>query len=145
MHEDHVAGRGANPGPAREDRRQNSADPAPSPDEPTYINDPALVALIDRASELDRAWFERHPGRAYRIRPEIAGEHLDAVCPRDRLAMTLVKQVRPGLRMRAPLWATRRPCSCDACLEQIWERITPAGFRDVLVTMAAVAMREWQA
>ena len=139
--EDHVAGRSPRSKPAREDRQQYSAEAWPSPDGPTYITEPALVALIDRASDLDRAWFERHPGRAYRIRPEIAGEHLEAVCPPGRLALTLVKQVRPGLRMRAPLWTKRRPCSCDACLDALWERVTPGKFRELFMDMAAAAIR----
>jgi hypothetical protein len=71
----------------------------------------------------------------------IDGEHLEVVCPPGKLALTLVKQVRPGFRTRAPLWVMRWPCSCDACLEEIRERCTPAGFGEALVHVAAVAMR----
>jgi hypothetical protein len=145
MREDHVAGRSPRSKPAREDQRHHSVEHSPPPDGPTYITDAELVARIDRVSDLDRRWFERHPRRAYRIRRMVDGEHLDLVCPPGKLALTLVKQVRPGFRTRAPLWAVRWPCSCDECLAEIWELCTPSSFRDTLVSAAAAMMREHRA
>jgi len=62
------------------------------------VKPPALdIAAVDRASEHDRLWFEKHPGTSERTRPLIPGEfegiedeagHVDVLC------------VRPGVRAR---------------------------------------------
>ena len=39
------------------------------------MSDPDLdVAAVERASEHDRLWFEKHPGATERTRPLIQGE-----------------------------------------------------------------------
>jgi hypothetical protein len=40
----------------------------------TVITDPAIVAAVERASELDRKWFARHRDRAHRVRRLMSGE-----------------------------------------------------------------------
>jgi hypothetical protein len=55
---------------------------------------------IDRACEGDRLWFECHPGRDVRIRPLMAGECLPLDDPSGQ-AMVLVRQLRPGVRVRS--------------------------------------------
>ncbi|MEO3475779.1 hypothetical protein AAFN86_28265 [Roseomonas sp. CAU 1739] len=64
-------------------------------------SDPLSVAQIRggvKASDGDRAWFAAHPGRNYRLRR--AGFHQVALHP-DLLTFVVVKQVRPGARVRA--------------------------------------------
>jgi hypothetical protein len=70
------------------------------------------------ASEADREWFERHPERAHLVRPAVPGEaYLHRLDSLNRLHdgcqwYTLVKQIRPGIRVRyifasagnVPIW-----------------------------------------
>jgi hypothetical protein len=52
---------------------------------------------VDRASEHDRLWFEKHPGAMKRTRPLIPGEFEDSKAGRG---MVNVRCVRPGVRVR---------------------------------------------
>ena len=59
---------------------------------------PALdVGAIERASEHDRLWFEKHPGATERTRPLIPGEFPEA---KDEAGWADVLCVRPGVRAR---------------------------------------------
>jgi hypothetical protein len=55
---------------------------------------------IDRACESDRVWFEQHPDNDVRIRPLMAGECLPFDDPSGQV-MVLVRQLRPGVRLRS--------------------------------------------
>lgn len=108
-----------------------------------YITDPAIVAAVDRASELDRAWFKRHPSRAYRVRRMIPGEHLPVALsygPPDWPVYTLVKQVTPGCRMRVPFKFRQTPASSESCLAAIWERCASERTKRIALDMAAAML-----
>lgn len=56
---------------------------------------------VDLATENDREWFAANPERSYRVRLLVAGE---IACPRvagDGLWYVAVRQIRPGVRVRA--------------------------------------------
>ncbi len=52
-------------------------------------------AVVDKASEKDRVFFEQHPGAKHYFRKFIPGE-----APLPGIAMTKVTQVYPGFRTR---------------------------------------------
>jgi hypothetical protein len=62
---------------------------------------PEVAAVLDRASETDRIWFEQHPGENVRHRLPVEGEFW----PHSPIwvDLVLVFQVRPGFRHRLPL------------------------------------------
>lgn len=55
---------------------------------------------LDEAMELDRAWFEAHPGEWYYSRPPVAGEFLFPDPPGLALIRVAVVQLAPGVRVR---------------------------------------------
>jgi hypothetical protein len=56
----------------------------------------------DYASEMDRIWFEQHPGATERLRPPYPAE---LVMCGGACAHVRVRQVAPGVRMRMPVFA----------------------------------------
>ena len=66
----------------------------------------------------------------------VSGGHF----PAGAVQLALVKQVRPGSRLRLALWATRPLCDCQDCLGQIWHRAAPAEVRALAVEVAAIVM-----
>ena len=66
-------------------------------------------AAMDRASEADREWFERHPGREYHVRPFVPGELPVHGIPGDGRWIIAVRSVRPGMRVRLPLFVRYMP------------------------------------
>jgi hypothetical protein len=62
-------------------------------------------SAVERASDSDRLWFERHPGSRVRLRPMIAGEFDVSGIPADLPAdgWVRVRQLAPGVRVREPL------------------------------------------
>ncbi len=75
---------------------------------PLIVTPPAeIAALIDRASEGDRVWFELHPGEDVRLRPIIDGEFWPNHF--DRASHVIVQQVRPGFRLRLPVMRLSLP------------------------------------
>src|SRR3954453_23011204 len=98
--------------PRNEQRRPGrggAADSSHAGDDP-QITKPSLEfqAAIERTSELDRAWFRLHPERARRVRRATAPERQNDRPPGCSL-FVVVKQVVPGLRMRAGFWGTCYP------------------------------------
>jgi hypothetical protein len=58
--------------------------------------------VLSAASESDRAWFEEHPQRSHRVRQALPGEWPHVMrLPHDYRLITVVQQMRPGLRLRA--------------------------------------------
>src|SRR3954447_10736325 len=97
-------------------------------------------AAIERTSELDRAWFRLHPERAHRVRRATAPERQNEKPPGCSLFI-VVKQVVPGLRMRAGFWGTRDPCCCETCAADLWVKFAPAKFQAMAVEAAAIMLR----
>ena len=60
---------------------------------------------LDRLMDDDRAWFERHSNRNYRVRFAAAIERFDMkwlgepVAP-ETIVLTIVRGIEPGVRMR---------------------------------------------
>ena len=54
---------------------------------------------IERASELDRVYFEQHPGETEYVRPIVPGEFPPEVDANN----VMVTQVTPGIRVRVPV------------------------------------------
>jgi hypothetical protein len=70
----------------------------------------ASAADLVAGSDDDRAWFERHHSRSYRIRPPIGGERPLAPKRRGFKPMVLVRQLEPGQRGRIPFaWRKGEP------------------------------------
>ena len=74
-----------------------------------------LTPIERRAIDRDRAWFERHPERTARLRNPIPGEAgaisraQGEVLPSHHQGCPLrilVLVVRPGLRLRLPVWTS---------------------------------------
>lgn len=106
--------------------------------------DPALVAATERASDLDRAWFKRHPRRAHRLRRMVPGEHPPEACaygPPSWPIYTVVKQIMPGTRVRVPFRMRRTPCGCEECLAAIWEQCVSAQTKQLAIEVASIVMR----
>ena len=106
---------------------------------PPVITDPAIVAAAERASELDRVWFLQHPDRAHRVRRLIKGELLGEIAS-SLPAYVVVKQVAPGLRMKAAFYGTREPCDCEDCAGDLWVKFAPAKFQAMAVQAAAIML-----
>lgn len=60
---------------------------------------------VDRASEYDRLWFEKHPGADKRVRRRRAGElgPVEDEMPMDVYPWVEVVQIAPGIRARLAL------------------------------------------
>jgi len=80
----------------RERRQRGRRIPAP------ITPPPEVSAAIDRISENDREWFERHPGVDERIRLAAYGEFWPTFDSASVLYV-IVMQVRPGFRLRVPV------------------------------------------
>ena len=108
--------------------------------EPPVITDSAILAIVERESELDRVWFLRHPDRAHRVRRLIQGEPPVDIAPLP--AYVVVKQVAPGLRMKAAFYGTHEPCDCEDCAADLWVKFAPAKFQAMAVEAAAIMLRK---
>jgi hypothetical protein len=64
------------------------------------------MQAVEKASNADRRWFAEHPGRNHRMRRPAFGE---APAHPDMLTFILVKQVRPGFRLRTAIYADTPP------------------------------------
>lgn len=89
-------------------------------------NHPAVLTNDD-ASDADRDWFAAHPDRNYHLRPiaacELARDEQRRPDDSDLVAYTIVKQFRPGLRLRVYFRAPpfhRIESFPDAACETIW-------------------------
>ena len=103
-----------------------------------------MSAVIGMASRSGRCWFRRPCERAHRLRPTARGEFPGATWPAGAVQLALVKQVRPGVRVRLALWATRPMCHYEVCLAELWDRIAPESYRAMAVEMAAISLRAGQ-
>ncbi len=63
----------------------------------------------DRASESDRVFFERHPNRDHHVRPFVPGELPVHGIAGDGRWIVVVRNVRPGMRVRLPIFARYLP------------------------------------
>jgi hypothetical protein len=75
----------------------------------------ALAAALEAGSEDERLWFERHIGRNHRIRPPSAGDlMLLPPLPKRHRWIMIVRQIRPGVRLRASLeWRGPMPVNSE--------------------------------
>jgi hypothetical protein len=70
-----------------------------------------IGAVMDEASQRDRAYFETHPGVTSYRRLRVAGELGPVERDADRLGVVQVEvtQIRPGIRVRAPVVPGMQP------------------------------------
>jgi hypothetical protein len=81
--------------PVPEFTRNSPASAPPKP--PGRGGHATIVALV---SEADRRWFERHPDESIYVRPMIPGEIPGRIDPGQLDGWTLVRQIKPGFRLR---------------------------------------------
>ena len=139
--EDLPAG-GVSPGAAGEDRHDHSAGPSKMPVVPV-VDDPAIVAAVERASDLDRAWFKRHPDRAHRVRRPVLGEFpFDLVDfgPRAWPLFVIVRQAAVGARVKTAARMTRSPCGCERCSSGLWDRVTSQQMKKIALDISAAML-----
>jgi hypothetical protein len=76
-------------------------------------------------SEDDRRWFADNPGRSYRVRPidpaEIPDQHLMAARPAGWRHFVVVRQVRPGHRIRLAFAAEGEPATGERAAERLFQ------------------------
>jgi hypothetical protein len=60
-------------------------------------------------SEADRKWFERHPRRSHRVRPQFPNEWFARPGEAPGLDMVAVRQAGQGLRLRVPFTSPPSP------------------------------------
>ena len=72
------------------------------------------IDMADLASDGDAAWFKANPARTTRIRPFVEGELPCAMPHGDGHPVTLVRQIRPGVRARLPVYIGKMPPDCEA-------------------------------
>ena len=78
-------------------------------------------AAMDRASEEDRVFFEQHPGRQHRVRPFVPGELPVHGVHGDGIWIIAVRNVRPGVRARLPLYVRFMPPEGELAAAAIFE------------------------
>jgi hypothetical protein len=81
---------------------------------------------LEEISEIDRKWFEEHPGRSMYLRLPHTVEVVDDWRP----DLTLVVQARPGFRLRLPIKG-----EVAARYQQFPHSATEAGCRKVLAEL----------
>lgn len=85
---------------------------------------------VEQAKEMDREWFEGHPGRTIRLRDALPYE-FDQPLPQARPGFTwrvIVKEVKAGVRARSPMAARaelRNEDASEADLERIFHEVSP--------------------
>ena len=78
-----------------------------------------LPAIADETSEGDRAWFERHPNRHTYVRAFVPGELPISLMAGDGVQCMVVRQIRPGVRMRLPLYLPRMPADTETAARRV--------------------------
>ena len=79
----------------------------------------------------DAEWFKAHPQRAHRVREQFPGEQFD-LASSGRVDKVIVRQIRLGLRVRAPFTVTE----CDALTFDPMLRLIERGKREEAVAHA---------
>jgi hypothetical protein len=108
-------------------------------------NRPETLTVVEHASDLERAWFKRHPSRAHRVPPMLAGENpeTEQLCrAHGRLkAYVAVKQITSGLRMKVALLTPHVPCSYEECAADLWRQAALDRLKEFALEAAAIALR----
>jgi hypothetical protein len=74
----------------------------------------------DQASESDRVFFEKNAQRNYRLRPALANELPGLHTPRCGWMWVVVRQIRPGVRMRLAIHVPDVVQDDEALAASIW-------------------------
>ena len=84
---------------------------------------------IEEASRDDARWFSQNPRRSHRIRPPVLGEfgipEPDTARPLKRWVM--VRQVKPGVRMRLSFVMSGSPVFTETAAKAICDRLLGIG------------------
>jgi hypothetical protein len=86
------------------------------------LGGPHLIACA-KGSDDDRAWFVRHHGRNHRLRKPIGRERAlrGGGWPRRVKAMIVVRQVKPGARIRLEVGVRGTPLNAEEIARQLFE------------------------
>ena len=74
------------------------------------------------ADTKDRAWFRNHPRRNTYVRGFVPGELPVSMPTGDGVAVTVVRQMGKGARMRLPLYIERMPGDTEREAVQLFRR-----------------------
>lgn len=83
----------------------------------------------DLASEVDRVFFEQHPHRSYRIWPARDGELPGLTVAPSGWFVIVVRQARPGFRVRVPFVALVIPPDSEHRAHVLFDRLLCRGDR----------------
>jgi hypothetical protein len=76
-------------------------------------------------TEDDRRWFASNPARSYRVRPidpaEIPDQHMMVARPAGWRHFVVVRQVRPGHRIRLAFTAEGEPATGERAAERLFQ------------------------
>ena len=111
---------------------------------PTVTLPPRIGVALEAVTDGDRAWFEAHPHRAYRLRPQALGELMPGQTTRPGERVVVIRLGSPLVRMRLPVG--RPPAGLrhdtDRTCSEIVRRLSAAGYaingRPIAEALAAV-------
>jgi hypothetical protein len=89
-------------------------------------------------SDLDEAWFKRHPNRNHRVRRRIPGEPglpddgPHELAPKDLPAYVALRR---GSSVKVPFWGTRPPRDDEASAELLWVSFCPGGLNPTALAL----------
>lgn len=84
---------------------------------------------IEDASEADRLWFEARPHRQHRVRRHVVGEWpVEPPAPTRPgwCRFTLVRQLRPGARLRLTFAAEGEPAKGEHGASRLFDLLLPS-------------------
>lgn len=84
---------------------------------------------IEAASEDDARWFRENPRRSHRIRPPVPGEFgiKDPHTAKPLTRWVMVRQVKPGFRMRMSFAMSGAPAFTETAAKAICDRLLGIG------------------
>ena len=85
-----------------------------------------IGAVIDAISDKDRVWFSHHPHRNFHVRGFVPGELPASFPAGDGVAIVVVRQIDPGVRMRVPIYLCSTPADTEAVARKIYEAVMGA-------------------
>ncbi len=80
-----------------------------------------LDAIVDEATAADRRWFLSNPRRQYRVRGFVPGEMPVSMPMGDGVAVTVLRQIGRGVRVRLPLYVQRLPPDTETDARRLFQ------------------------
>ena len=93
----------------------------------TAAMQPPDPTVVEQVSEVDRAWFEAHPGRRTYVRRLVSAEGPGPLpWSGNGVAAVVVNQVRPGVRVRLPAYLPKLPPDTEQDARTVLRRVMKA-------------------